>query len=105
MYNPNFKNCFSLSLEKINKTLASVLKGGASLSSSVFLINYISSIPLREEHERRLSSHNEQQRKERAREKKRLDFILLFVSSKLLLKKQTLGGGEESLICFLKEVF
>ena len=41
VYNPNFKNCFSLSVEKKTKLLQSVLKGGASLFSSVFLINYI----------------------------------------------------------------
>ena len=81
VYNPNFKNCFSLRVEKKNKTLTRVLiKGGASLS--LLFSSLITSLThsLREEHERRLSSHNEQQRKEREREKKRLlySFVRFF---------------------------
>ena len=94
----------SLSVEKKNKTLSSVnIKGGASLFSSVFLINYIITHSLREEHERRLSSHNEQQRKERAREEETTLFFCSFLQNFYLRSK--LWEEERRLICFLKEVF
>ena len=76
-------------------------KGGASVFSSVFLINYTSSIPLREEHKRRLSSYNEQQRKERAREEETTLFFCSFLPFYLRSK---LWEEERRLICFLKGV-
>ena len=101
VYNPNFKNCFSLRVEKKNKTLTRVLiKGGASLSL-LFSSLITSSIPLREEHERRLSSYNEQQRKERAREEETTLFFCSFLPFYLRSK---LWEEERRLICFLKGV-
>ena len=102
VYNPNFKNCFSLRVEKKNKTLTRVLiKGGASLSL-LFSSLITSSIPLREEHERRLSSYNEQQRKERAREEETTLFFCSFLQNFYLRSK--LWEEERRLICFLKGV-
>ena len=104
VYNPNFKNCFSLRVEKKNKTLTRVLiKGGASLS--LLFSSLITSLThsLREEHKRRLSSYNEQQRKERAREEETTLFFCSFLQNFYLRSK--LWEEERRLICFLKEVF
>ena len=76
------------------------VKGGASLSL-LFSSLITSSIPLREEHERRLSSYNEQQRKERAREEETTLFFCSFLPFYLRSK---LWEEERRLICFLKGV-
>ncbi len=94
VYNPNFK-LLSLSLEKKNKNSRVLKKGGASLSFLLLFSSLItSSIPLREEHERRLSSYNEQ-RKERAREEETTLFFCSFLQN-FYLRSKLLGGGEAS---------
>jgi len=90
----------SLSEKKKTKLSQVLLKGGASLSL-LFSSLITSSIPLREEHERRLSSYNEQQRKERAREEETTLFFCSFLHFYLRSK---LWEEERRLICFLKGV-